>query len=110
MQPESPVIPGRDEVVYAETQAEYEPLPAIRLDCRQGEVITRWKPDAGELEALANGASIYLHLWTFGNPLQPILIEVATPEAVERAISVPHALRYVELAAETAYFESEIPQ
>jgi hypothetical protein len=110
MQPESPVIPGQEEMVFAKDQPEYNPLPAIRLEGRQGEVITRWKPRAEELAALAAGASIYLHLWTFGAPLQPILLTVATPEEAARSIGVPHALRYIELVSETVEFKSELPQ
>src|SRR5437016_11350233 len=102
MQPESPVIPQTDykEIVFAETQDEYFNLPAIRLESREGEVITRWKPNAEELAALNSGASIYLHLWTFNKPLSPIMLRVATPEEIEDGIKTGSAIRYIELTRE----------
>ena len=107
MQPMSPVIEGHEEAVFAKEQSDvYNPLPAIRLESREGEVITRWKPDAGELAALNNGASIYLHNWTFNGPLQPILLHVATPEEIEDGIKAGTAIRYIEVTQEEVAFAS----
>lgn len=106
MRPLCPVIPDENEVVFAKDQSEYNSLPAVKLDCRQGEVITRWKPDLAELEALNNGASIYLHVWTFGGRLQPVLLEVNTPENIRTKINIPHSLRYIELVEEDVLLDS----
>lgn len=110
MHPLSPVLPLQfsNEQVYAKDQPEYNKLPAIRLDCRQGEVITRWRPNAEELELLNKGESLYLHIWTFGNRLQPILVEVDTADNVESRINLPHALRYIELVEDDSIVSSNI--
>ena len=110
MQPENPVIPGHDQITFASDQPEYFPLPAIRLENREGEVITRWKPDADDLAALNNGESIYLHQWMFGRPLTPVMLHVATPEQVEDEIKTGTSIRYIELAREEVTFASEVPQ
>lgn len=110
MHPLSPVLPlqPQNEVVYAKDQPEYNKLPAIRLDCRQGEVITRWRPNAEELELLNRGESIFLHIWTFGDRLQPILIEVDTADNIESRINVPHTLRYIELVEDNSIVGSKV--
>lgn len=110
MQPENPVIPGRDSVIFAEDQNEYFNLPAIRLDSREGEVITRWKPSAEELAELNKGGSIYLHQWMFGKPLTPVMLQVATPEEIEAGIQTGVMIRYIELAREEVTLASEAPQ
>lgn len=110
MQPESPVLPNHEQVVFAETQSEYNPLPAIRLDSREGEVITRWKPSPEELAMLNAGESMYLSVWTFNHSLQPINLRVATPEEIEDGIQTDTAIRYIELAREEVTLASEAPQ
>jgi hypothetical protein len=85
MNPVSPVIPGHEEIpehVFAADQPEYLPLPAVIVPGPNGEVITRWKMTDEEKELLAKGGDIYLSLWTFGKPLQPILLRVATADMV----------------------------
>src|SRR6266851_2346146 len=77
MQPVSPVL-GEEfaslEVVYAKDQPEYKPLPVIRNGA--GIVMSRWKLTDAEREAIANGADLFLSVWTYNNPLQPWLLEV----------------------------------
>ena len=63
------------EVVYAKDQPEYNPLPVIRN--RQGVVLSGWKLTDQEREAIAAGADILLSVWTFHQPLQPLLMEIA---------------------------------
>lgn len=80
MKPVSPDIPGVNEVKIAEDQPEYETLPAIITG--EGVVISRWKMTWRErLVALFEG-DIYLHVWTFGKPLQPVYLEVDEPAII----------------------------
>ena len=79
MKSSTPVIPGMDleETLFARHQPEYTPLPAVVVESR---VITRWKLSWRErLKLLATG-NLWLTLLTFGQPLQPILLEVDSPK------------------------------
>ncbi len=82
MQPVSPVISEEykdKEVVYAENQKEYNPLPFVRRE--DGVILTRWKPTDSEREAIAAGSDIYLSIWTFNQPLQPLYMETVECDA-----------------------------
>lgn len=74
--PASPVVPGLEshEVTYAKEQPEYLPLPSLRSPA--GKVMTRWEFTPEERELIADGADLYLTLWTFNQPLQPVQLEV----------------------------------
>lgn len=67
-------------IVYAEHQAEYTPLPTYQFD--DGRVYSEWSPTPEEvallMSALATGEPVKIRLWqwTFGQPLQPVLLEV----------------------------------
>lgn len=79
MRPISPVIPGfeQHEIVIAKDQDEYENLPALMVG--DGQVITRWRLTWRErLTVLFNG-DLYLWVWTYGKPLQPVYLEVDEP-------------------------------
>lgn len=80
----SPVLPNQEhrEVTYAENQSEYLPLPAIVMQGPEKEVLTRWELTNEEKIALLSGGQIYLSLWTFGSPLQPIRLRVAQSEEI----------------------------
>ncbi|MEZ5421816.1 MAG: hypothetical protein R2682_15240 [Pyrinomonadaceae bacterium] len=79
----SPVIPGENfpEILIAENQDEYQNLPAIRA--YPGVVITRWQPTVWERLRLLFGGSIYLWIWQFDKPLQPVLLDVNKPRFEE---------------------------
>lgn len=83
MKPVSPVIPGKQlrEVVIAEGQDEYQNLPAVIA--HPGVVLTRWKPTLWERIRLLCGGSIYLWVWSFGKPLQPVALDVDKPKLTE---------------------------
>ncbi len=66
--------PDVEEVTFAKSQAEYIPLPTLRLP--DGRVVSQWLPDTDELQALKNGVPITLVLHTFNKPLQPITLTV----------------------------------
>lgn len=82
MKPVSPVIPGAGlpEVVFGATQPEYEPLPAVVLDGPERELVTRWEPSEEDRARIAAGGSVYLHVYTFGQRLQPVLLATEPPE------------------------------
>lgn len=84
MNPASPVLPNQEhrEITYAKDQPEYLPLPAIVMQGVEKEVLTRWELTNEEKIALLSGGQIYLSLWTFGGPLQPIRLRVAHPEEI----------------------------
>ncbi len=77
MTPTSPVLTEEFvpiEIVYAKDQPEYAPLPVIRNST--GVVLSRWKLTDSEREAVAAGADVFLSIWTFNQPLQPLRIEI----------------------------------
>lgn len=77
MTPVSPVLTEEFmelEVTYAKEQPEYAPLPVIRNST--GVVLSRWKLTDAEREAVANGADVFLSIWTFNQPLQPLRVEI----------------------------------
>jgi hypothetical protein len=82
MTPVSPVIPGSApiEIVLGKGQPEYEPLPAVYLDTRARNMITRWRLDEDEREAIANGADIILQQLTFRKEFQPVNLQVVGPD------------------------------
>lgn len=82
MKPVSPVIPGEthEEIIIAESQDEYENLPAIPL--ADGVILTRWKLDAEDLKLVNETGDVYLLMWTFGNPVMPVLLTTGKPQIV----------------------------
>lgn len=77
MIPASPVLSPEfqaNEVVYARDQPEYTPLPVIRNST--GVVLSRWKLTDEERKAIAEGADVFLSIWTFGRALQPLRVEI----------------------------------
>ncbi len=83
MKPVSPVIPGKDlkEIIVAEHQEEYGNLPSIKF--ADGLLCTRWEMTTEERDFVAKNGYIYLWIWTFGNPVQPVLLEAKDPEIPE---------------------------
>ena len=70
-------------VVYAENQPEYLPLPAHKT--ADGDVITCWELSEQEILEIATNGRLWLVVKTFNNPLQPIFLttnkdEVINPE------------------------------
>ena len=64
-------------VVFAKDQPEYQPLPALRLDTPQGEVISCWRLSYKErLQVLIFG-KVWLSLMSFNKPLTPSFMAVS---------------------------------
>jgi len=84
MKPASPVLPGYNaqEVVFAENQPEYMRLPAVRVESAEQQILTRWELSDEDRKKIADGADIYLWVSTFGMPLQPVAVEVATAKEI----------------------------
>lgn len=58
-------------VVFAENQPEYKPIPALRLDTKEGEVISCWGISLRERLTILFTGKIWLSLMMFGEPLTP---------------------------------------
>lgn len=99
MRSATPVLPGHEkmiaETIMGKGQPEYDPLPAILVPGPDSEVLTRWELTDEEKILLLSGGHVYLSLKTFGNPVQPVLLRIATPEMI---IDEP---REVQLPRET---------
>lgn len=65
---------GTREANYAEHQPQYGTLPSLVTP--DGKVVSSWMPDANELALLNTGVPITLVLYTFNQPLQPIVLAV----------------------------------
>lgn len=57
--------------VFAKDQPEYQPLPALRLDTREGEVISCWRLSLRERIKILFTGKMWLSLTMFGKPLTP---------------------------------------
>ena len=75
-----PEMFAQSNVVYAEDQPEYLPLPAYR-DERQ--TITRWSLTWRERLHLLLTGRLWLRQLNFGKPLQPQLPQVVSPWSEE---------------------------
>lgn len=64
-------------VVFAKNQPEYLPLPAHKTEL--GEVITCWELTWIERFELLWTGRLWLRVLTFGEALQPLLIEIQSP-------------------------------
>ena len=59
-------------VVYAENQKEYEPLPAHRSE--DGVVTSCWELDDEDIAHIIKERKLFVQQMTFNSPLQPINI------------------------------------
>jgi len=71
-----PIPFKKQNIEIAKDQDEYLTLPARILQNREQEVVSCWKLSWRELLNLIFTRRIWLSCWTFGNPLQPIRMEV----------------------------------
>ena len=61
-------------IVFAEDQEEYMPLPACRLKGAKCPVITAWKLTIWERIKLLFTGRLWLAMLTFNKPLQPVIL------------------------------------
>jgi hypothetical protein len=75
-----PVEFKHQNIVFAKDQPEYQPLPALRIDSPQGEVVSCWKMSFKErLKALITG-KVWLSLMSFNQPLTPSYMAINRKE------------------------------
>jgi hypothetical protein len=76
----SPIVPGfeSEEIIFAKDQPQYLQLPALPVDGGQ-KIITRWRLTWRERLSILFTGDLYLWVWTFGRPLQPVALETAKP-------------------------------
>lgn len=68
-------------VVFAEDQKEYTPLPAFKAE--NGTVVTCWELTHEDFVKLVETKRIYLSVMTFNNPLQPVYLTANIDEVLE---------------------------
>jgi hypothetical protein len=93
MKPASPVFPDRytSQVVFAEHQPEYVPLPAYKE--ADGRITTRWSLSVIErIEVLLDGR-MWLQVSTFNHPRQPARISATEAGFDIDAKGQPHYAR-----------------
>jgi hypothetical protein len=68
---------------YAENQKPYKPLPALKFDTPEGQVVSCWKLTKWErIKVLFTGV-VWLCLWSFNKPLTPSLLSVNKKDMFE---------------------------
>jgi hypothetical protein len=67
-------LDGTEAVTFAKDQPEYTPLPALIFP--DGKVLTEWSFSEEERALVARGENLRLWIWTFGQPLQPVALDV----------------------------------
>jgi len=63
-------------VTFAENQPEYISLPALKIESKEGHVITCWKLSFKERLKILFIGKMWLKLLTFNKPLTPSLLSV----------------------------------
>ena len=81
MLPKSPVVVGLEpyEINFGGPdvgQPQYMPLPALRSAGPERVVMSRWELTPVEREMIANGADVFVSIWTFGDPYPPTSLRV----------------------------------
>ncbi|KKN88147.1 hypothetical protein LCGC14_0252190 [marine sediment metagenome] len=73
---------GCREIMMAEEQPEYLTCCVAVVEYSDGTVgtMTRWKLDDAERAEIAAGEDVYLTLMCFGQPMQPIQLEIGRPD------------------------------
>jgi hypothetical protein len=74
--------PDSRPVVFAKDQPEYEPLPALIFS--DGKVLTEWQLTEEERARILAGENIRLWIWTCGQPLQPVALEITGKDDAHR--------------------------
>ncbi len=89
MKPASPVIVGLEqyEIKFGDGQPEYQVLPALRSTTPEHAVLSRWEPSPEERLMIANGADIFVTVWTFDHLYPPTLVRVMNKNSSPKLIS-----------------------
>jgi len=68
--------------VFAKDQPEYTPLPAHKTE--GGEVVSKWFLSPEEIREISVTGVLWLRVWTFNRPLQPVHLSTKSPWEEER--------------------------
>ncbi len=60
--------------IFAENQPEYLQLPVLKLDTKEGEVISCWKMSLYERIKCAITGRVWVSMMSFNRPINPIFI------------------------------------
>jgi hypothetical protein len=71
-------FPGHN-IIYSANQPEYQPLPALKLDNKEGEAIFCWQLTWKERLRLLFTGKLWQSIYTFNHPLQPVMISPTAP-------------------------------
>ena len=63
-------------IVFAKDQPEYLPLPALKIDSPQGEIVSCWKLSFKERIKVLFLGNVWLSLMMFNKPLTPSYMSV----------------------------------
>lgn len=69
-------------VIYAENQDEYQPLPALKCNDDMGTVVSCWKLSGKERIKLLFTGKVWVGLASFNKPLTPSYITVNKNELI----------------------------
>jgi hypothetical protein len=70
--------------VFAKDQPQYFLLPALIFE--DGKILTEWTLTEEERQRLIRGEALRLWVWTFNQPLQPVMLEVTSEEPCPREV------------------------
>lgn len=73
-------------IVVGENNKEYLPLPAQLFP--DGELITCWKFSNEEVENIIKSKCMYIRIYTFNNPMQPILPTVLLEDSMDLNLDI----------------------
>jgi hypothetical protein len=74
-----PVQFPESNVVIAENQEPYIPLPALACGDNMGTLLMCWELDAEELDVLTRTGKLWVTCLSFNQPLQPLHLSVDKP-------------------------------
>ena len=72
-----PVKFKHQNVVYAENQPEYIPLPALRLNTTEAEVISCWKLSFKERVKVIFTGIVWVSMASFNKPIMPLFLSIS---------------------------------
>ena len=75
-----PVKFKHQNTVYAKDQKDYEPLPALKIESPNGEVISCWKMSVADRVKVLFTGRVWLSLMSFNEPLTPSFLSVNRKE------------------------------
>jgi len=71
-----PVEFKHQNIVFAKDQPEYQPLPALRIDSPEGEVISCWRLSFKERIKVLVFGRVWMSLMSFNKPLTPSYLAI----------------------------------